>query len=737
MNSHSKDTNRIPKWLKERTNSEKHYMVIAIVLGILALGLLIALCVVLHKTIQDDTDDICMSPGCVQAAAKTLSYMDTEANPCEDFYQFACGAFEKNTLIPEDKNSISTFHNIGDQVREQLKDIISNLKPNDTKPNRLIKKFYNLCMNTTAIEEDGLKTVKTVLRDLGGWPLLEGANWNEATFDWKRTVYKCRKLGFSHSYFLYVGIETDYKNSTKRTISVGEGGLGLTREYLIKGFEDKLVKAYYKYMVDVAVIFGANRGSAEKELKETLEFQMELAKITLPKEKKRNATALYNPMTIDDLQNQFPYLNWLEYIQHVLDIPDIDIGYDEVVIVSVPQYFSSLEELLRKTPKRVLSNLIMIRSVLASINYLTEELRNKQTEYIKTISGKSEREPRWKECTDFASGVFYLASGALYAKKYFNIEAKHHAEEMVNNILTEFKEILNNVDWMDEKTKQNAIEKANTIVAYIGYPEELLDEKKVEKFYDPVDESANHYLLGIRDFSLFMTDYYHKKLRQPINKTEWIEHAFPTIVNAFYSSSENSIQFPAAILQGVFYSDDRPRYMNYGAIGYVIGHEITHGFDDQGRQYDKDGNLNNWWDEATKEAFLKKAQCIIEQYGNYTVPEINANLNGVNTQGENIADNGGILEAYRAYNNWVKRNGPEQQLPGLPYTQLQMFWISAAQTWCVKTRKEVLDLQVTTGYHSPGRFRVLGPFGNTESFGNDFNCPLGSKMNPVDKCKVW
>ncbi|KAF5280973.1 hypothetical protein FQR65_LT14897 [Abscondita terminalis] len=727
-----------PTWLKQRTNSEKHWILLTIISGALVLGLLIALCVVIHKNAQNDLDEICMTPGCVQAAAKALSYMDTTVDPCKDFYQFACGGFEKNTLIPEDKTSISTFHSIADVVRDKLKDIISSeLKPNDTKPYRLLKKFYDLCMNTTAIEEDGLTTIKQILKNLGGWPVIEGASWNEANFDWKNYTYRSRKMGFSFGTFIGIGIGSDFKNSTRRTIFLGEPSVGFSREYLIKGMNNTLVKAYFEFIVDVAVIFGAKRASAEMELKQCVEFQIEWAKIVLPKEEKRNATALYNPMTIDELQNRFPFIDWLEYIRNVLDIPDIEIGYDEVVSVSVPNYFTKLEALLRKTSKRTLSNVLMVRLVRPVLNYLTEELRDRLTKFNKIVMGKSERESRWKECTDFATGTFYLPSGALYAKRYFNIEAKHHAEEMVNDILNEFKNILKQVDWMDDETRKNALAKADTITPYIAYPEELLDDKKVEKYYELVDESVDHYLLAVKEFSLFTADYYNKKLREPINKTEWIEHAFPTVVNAFYSASENSIQFPAGILQDVFYSENRPRYMNYGAIGYVIGHEITHGFDDQGRQYDKDGNLNNWWDDNTQEAFLKKSQCIIEQYGNYTVPEVDANLNGINTQGENIADNGGIIEAYLGYLNFVKRNGQEKKLPGLPYTPLQMFWVSAAHNWCTKYRKEILEVQVTTGFHSPGRYRVLGPFGNTEFFGKDYNCPLGSKMNPVHKCKVW
>nr|CAD7575121.1 unnamed protein product [Timema californicum] len=225
------------------------------------------------------------------------------------------------------------------------------------------------------------------------------------------------------------------------------------------------------------------------------------------------------------------------------------------------------------------------------------------------------------------------------------------------------------------------------------------------------------YLESILNLTKFGTSYSFGRLRQPVNKSEWITHGRPAVVNAYYSSIENSIQFPAGILQGHFFNSDRPRYMNYGAIGFVIGHEITHGFDDQGRQFDKNGNLVDWWQAVTMKKYLAKTRCVIEQYGNYT-------------------DEHTGLKAYRAYLAWVDRNHVEQTLPGLDYTPRQMFWISAAQTWCSKYRAEAMHQRIITGVHSPGRFRVQGPCSNLEEFSKDFNCPRGSAMNPEKKCKV-
>merc|ERR1712048_1141879 len=265
-----------------------------------------------------------------------------------------------------------------------------------------------------------------------------------------------------------------------------------------------------------------------------------------------------------------------------------------------------------------------------------------------------------------------------------------------------------------------------------------MDVQKLEDLYAGLDLNSTHYLGNALNMTVFGTNYAFSKLREKVNKTDWVHHGRPAVVNAFYSPLENSIQFPAGILQGIFFNKDRPNYMNYGSIGWVIGHEITHGFDDQGRQYNYEGNLDNWWELETFIKFLNKTNCIIQQYGNYTVKELgDLNLNGITTQGENIADNGGIKEAYRAYERWVKRHGNENRLPGLDLNQTQLFWLSSANVWCSKYRPKSLERRIRTGAHSPGMFRVKGPFSNSKEFATDFHCPLGARMNPVDKCEVW
>ncbi|KAL9887927.1 M13 family metallopeptidase neprilysin 2 isoform 1-T1 [Glossina fuscipes fuscipes] len=700
----------------------------------------------MSPTQLDGKSNVCLTTECIHTASAVLSKMKPEVEPCDDFYQFACGTYIDELQIPDDKTSVNTFSVITDKLHEQLKDIIME-EPSDTQPKhfRLPNALYKACMNKTLIENLGGKPIADISESLGGWPIVKGDMWDpKDTWTWQETIKKFRRLGLSMDYIIDFSISVDLKNSTKRVIDLDQSYIGLSREFLIKGFNETLVKAYYDYMVDMAVLFGAEKEDAQSEMKEALEFEINLANISWPNEKRRNSSELYNLHTITEVQQLYPYVDWLDYINALLPV-ELKVNEDELVNVAVPSFFENLGKLLEKTPKRTICNYMMWRIHAFSVGFLSEEYRKRQLKYSTAVTGREEQEARWKECVDITSGSFEIedllglsiAVGSLYVRKHFKEDSKANALEMVMSIRNVFHKILEEVDWMDEGTRKEAIKKVESMAVHIGYPDELLDDNKLAEYYEKYEIEPDKYFESFLKMNVIGTDYSFNKLRQPINKTEWLRHARPAIVNAFYSSLENSIQFPAGILQGHFFNAQRPKYMNYGAIGFVIGHEITHGFDDQGRQFDVDGNLVDWWDENTQKAYLEKAKCIIEQYGNFTDQLTGLKLNGINTQGENIADNGGLKESYWAYKNWVAQNGVEPRLPGLDYTPEQMFWISAAQTWCAKIRKETLRMRITTGAHSPNEFRVLGTLSNTKDFSRDFQCPEGSPMNPVHKCHVW
>jgi len=689
----------------------------------------------------------CLTKECIQTAADLTERMDTNADPCQDFYQFACGGYVEKTIIPEDRSRTSMFSDVGDKLNEQIKGMLEKPILNlDPKPYHLAKSLYQSCMDTANIESRGIQPLLSIMKAMGGWPLLEGPSWEQeqgGNFRWYEQVWRFRDFGYSVDYLLDFSVTVDLKNSSWRVLDLDQPSLGLSREYLLRGLRDPQVAAYFTYMVQVASLLGADQEQAESQMLEVLILETQLANISLSREQRRDSTGLYNPMSVQELSKLDPDTPWLEHFNRLLTSDIVQVSGDELVIVDAPSYITELASLLRLTPARVQANYLMWRAAAASLSYLNAKAEIIRLRFSSRMTGKTELPPRWMKCVSTTISSLPNAVGSMYVSQYFNGGSKEEALEMVGEIRFQFDQMLRDTDWMDEATKSKAIDKANSMVTHIGYPQEILDMEKLTKLYSGLELNADDFYGNALRTTMFGTSYAFSKLRDKVDKLDWVRHGRPAVVNAFYSPLENSIQFPAGILQGVFFNSQRPKYMNYGAIGWVIGHEITHGFDDQGRQFDKNGNLMDWWEGETREKFQNKTKCIIDQYSNYTLPlpkigAYNVHINGVSTQGENIADNGGIKVAYRAYNAWVSRNGEESPLPGLGFTQSQLFWISGASVWCAKYRDVAMKMRIMSGVHSPDRFRVQGPFSNMEEFSKDFQCKLGSKMNQQrEKCVLW
>ncbi|KAK4879931.1 hypothetical protein RN001_008077 [Aquatica leii] len=731
---------------KQRSKMERRGIICLVFSVCVVIAIIVVLAIVLPQKDENEIQTFsaplaraqCNSTGCRQAAHNITSYMDLSIDPCDDFYLFTCGKFLKETVVPEDRKRISTFTVMDDNLQNQLKTLIEEpITANELKSFTLIKNLYKVCMNTTAVEKNSMSTVHDILNDLGGWPVLDGKKWKEDKFDWKWSIFKFRKHGLDTDNFLSFNLYSDFKNSSRRLINIDQVELELDRENWLKGIDDDIIQAYYQNMVDLAVLFGADRKFAEYEVQTMITFRGQLANITLPPEERRNETALYNPMTVNEAQDRFPTINWLELLNSVLAFKDRIITGEDTIVINVPKYVSHLEKLMLKTSKRVQANHAMFQAVRSLQNYLPEKVRRLQQTFESVLYGTVTRKPRWKECMSISTDMLGIAAGSMFTRKFFSGDSRKNAIEMVDNIRKELVQILKNVTWMDDETRNTAIDKALAITADIGYADELLDDKKIEQYHEPLlNYNTDNYIYFIGNITMFKTDRTVEKVWEPVNKTEWLTRPTPITANAFYDPSENSIQLPAAILQGVFFDIDRPQAMNYGGIGQIIGHELTHGFDDEGKQFDKNGNVRDWWEGETDKAYAEKAKCFIDQYGTIKVPEVNATLNGINTQGENIADNGGLKEAYLAYQSWIARNGDEPMLPGLNYTSSQLFWISVGHVWCSLYRNESLKRDILTDSHSPPHYRVIIPLRNSEYFSKDFGCKEGSNMNPKHKCHI-
>ncbi|XP_054714705.1 neprilysin-4-like isoform X2 [Uloborus diversus] len=673
---------------------------------------------------------VCLTETCVQAAAALLKNMDTAAPPCEDFYQFACGRWPQHHELPGDRSYYDTFSLMKDELKSMIRVLLEEpIAEEDSNATISAKNLYASCMNERAIEQLRERPLVQLLDELGGWPVTN-PNWTEESFDWVEQVARLRQ--YSNDILIGQWVGPDGKNSSVHIIQLDQADLGLpSREYYMQGTQQ--LDAYGQFMVDIARLLGAPQEVAEQDMRDVLEFEMQLANLTIPSEERRNYSAIYLKIPLSELQLKIPLVNWTLYFN--ISLP-IEITDEEEIVVYAVSYLNAMSELVINTPKRSVSNYILWRFVYNRVSNLDKRFLSRQQEFYASLYGTQSIPPRWKTCAVFANKNMGMAVGAMFVRKHFNEKSKETAEEMISDIKTAFLELLDEVDWMDPDTREAARQKALMMSEKIGFPEYIIDPVELDKDYEGLEFQPDTYfdnvLLNLRNYATRE----QMKLRTPVDRAQWVTS--PAVVNAFYTRSKNFITFPAGILQPPLYHQNYIRSLNYGGIGVVIGHEITHGFDDKGRQFDHHGNLKQWWNTQSLQRFQSKADCMINQYGDYIMTDIDMKINGINTQGENIADNGGVKQAFRAYRSWVSRRGVEEPLlPGLNLTHEQLFFLNYAQIWCGTMRPEAAVNIIRTGAHSPGRFRVIGALSNSKDFIEAYGCPPGSPMNPQTKCEVW
>ncbi|GLD69167.1 phosphate-regulating neutral endopeptidase [Lates japonicus] len=421
--------------------------------------------------------------------------------------------------------------------------------------------------------------------------------------------------------------------------------------------------------------------------------------------------------------------------------PARSISSSEPVIVRAPQYFKELVKLINTTDPRTVANYVQWRTVFSRITTLSRRFLYRYLDYARVTTGTTSLTPRWDKCVNYVENSLVYATGRLFVNTHFQEDKKHMMEELIEGIRWAFIDMLEKEnDWMDQPTKIRAIEKAHAVLAKVGYPEFILNDTYLSENLKELKFNELDYYGNVMQTLKFIAQSDIAWLRKSVPRTEWFTN--PTTVNAFYSSSTNQIRFPAGELQKPFFwGREYPRSLSYGAIGVIVGHELTHSFDNNGRKYDKNGNLDQWWSDSSVTAFNEKTQCMIDQYNGYYWDEAGLNVRGKRTLAENIADNGGIREVFRAYRRWVdeSRGGVEEPLlPGVGLNNNQLFFLSYAHVRCNSYRPEAARDQIQSGAHSPPKYRVVGAMSNYEEFRKVFSCPESSVMNRgAQSCRVW
>lgn len=639
--------------------------------------------------------------------------LDESIRPQDDFYQYACGGWIKANPLKAEYSRFGTFDKLGESSREQVRSLIDNLDTKNAAPGSITQKIGDLYAM-------GLDSVR--LNNEGAAPILEDVKIINNT---KRAdIIDLMATMVGVNAFFGTGVDADMMNSNVNTMYWQQGGLGLgDRDYYLENSENiiNVREAYKTYLKTISALIGYNENEQLRFVNNVMNIETALAKAAMTREELRKPMASYNPMTLDQIATQYPNVDLRRYFKAQ--------GLDNVttVIVGQPKSFAAVDSIMKNASEQELRDYLTAGYVSSAANYLSDDFINADFELSKAVSGVQQLQPRWKRALSVPNGLLGEAVGQLYVEKYFPQSSKDKMLELVNNLKVALGQHIDNLTWMSDATKAKAHEKLATFTVKIGFPDKWRDYSGIT-----IDPSKS-YWENVKAAIKFNTDFNLADYGKPVDRDRW--YMPPQTVNAYYSPLTNEICFPAGILQAPFFNPETDDAENYGAIGVVIGHEMTHGFDDQGRQFDKDGNLKDWWTPEDAEAFNKLADQLVAQFDEIIVLG-DTHANGRFTLGENIADQGGLRVAFTAYQNSLK--GKERKdIDG--FTPEQRFYLSYANVWAANIRDEEILSRTKTDPHSLGRWRVNATLRNLQPFFDAFNIKEGDKMyRPLNnRVVIW
>jgi putative endopeptidase len=680
-----------------------------VILGVNALTIATALAT--DATVSSDS-------AAPRVPAFSVDYMDRSVPPGTDFYHYADGQWLKDNPVPADKSRWAAFTELAERnwylIHEILVDAArqsQSLPPHS--PKRQVGDFFAAAMDTNRIEQLGLTPIADDLNKIDRL---------QSTTDLFALLADFHQRGIGGLFG--VGFGPDSKNSSIYAIELGQAGLSLPdRDYYLKeSFADKL-KQYHDHLVKMFGLLGENPGDAEAHASTLIALETELASASRTRVELRDPNKNYNKFTGGELAAKTPALPWNVYFT---DRHLVEPAYE---IVGQPEFFAAVNRLVQERPLADWKVYLRWHLLHGSAAYLPAAFERENFHFFgQVLSGQPEQEPRWKRAAHMIDGSIGEALGQLYVEKYFPPEARARMNELVENLKAVFRDRLEKVPWMTEATRAKALAKFARFTQKIGYPDKFRD-------YSAIEIRRDDLLGNVRRAEAFESRREIARIGKAVDRTEW--HMTPETVNAYFNPQQNEIVFPAGILQPPFFDVTKDDAVNYGGIGVVIGHEMTHGYDDQGRKYDAQGNLNDWWTEADAKAFDARAQLVVNEYNGFEVlPGLH--VNGKLTLGENLADLGGVHIAYEALQRALAKD-PSKRKTIDGFTPEQRFFISFAQIWRTNVRDAEAQRLVTVDPHSPGQFRAYGPLLNVQEFYDAFAIKPGSPMwlPPEQRAVIW
>ncbi len=645
-------------------------------------------------------------------------HMDSTANCCEDFYQYAVGGWIKNNPIPNTESRWGAFNILQKENEKKLKIILDDLLKDEKKYSKgsdeqLLKAFYQSTLDTLTVNQLGFKPI------LKEWKKIDALNKIE---DIAALIGNQKQRGFGNLFSFYVSI--DAKNSQKNIVYMGQGGLSLPDVDYYTKEDEKSKNIRNEYSKHIQNMFNlANVYKTSNAAQTILNIETDLAKISMTRTERRDPDKTYNLYQYNQFVKEFNYINWGQFFKTVSRT-----SINEMVI-SQPQFFAKLGDLLKKYSLNDWKTYMKWHVLSGKAGVLSKDFQNESFRFNATVlKGTTQMKPISERSVNMVNAYLGETLGKAFVKQHFSEASKKEVSQMVENLRAVFKERIQNLDWMSDSTKSKAIAKLDAFTYKIGYTEKWKDYSKAKIEHNKLYEN----IISISEISFGMM---MSKLGKPIDKTEW--GMTPQTVNAYYNSSRNEIVFPAGILQEPFYSPEADDALNYGGIGAVIGHEFSHGFDDKGSKYDKDGNLKNWWSAEDRVKFEQKTKKIVEQFNRFEVLD-SVFINGSMTQGENIADFAGLTLSYYALKKQYQLTKPNgKELDGFSWQQ--RFFLGWSLVWAQNISEKELRNRIITDPHSPGMYRVLGPLANMPEFWEAFSCGDQTKMKaqPEYLVKIW